>query len=75
MDLFWCWGADNETRLVIVGDVHGMWSDADNVAAAALDPDLVIFVGDVGNEDVELVKEIAQAPYPKAVLLGNHDAL
>lgn len=58
-----------------MGDVHGMWSNADNVAATALNPDLVIFVGDIGNEEVELVKEISQAPYPKAVLLGNHDAL
>lgn len=39
-----------------------------------MDPDLAIFVGDFGNEDVEIVKKVADLELPKAVILGNHDA-
>lgn len=30
--------------------------------------------GDFGNENVELVQSIADLDFPKAVILGNHDA-
>lgn len=30
--------------------------------------------GDFGEEDVPLVQSVAALPFPKAVILGNHDA-
>ena len=33
-----------------------------------------MFVGDLGDEDVEMVGRIADLPIEKAVILGNHDA-
>jgi hypothetical protein len=33
-----------------------------------------VFVGDFGEEDVALVSRVALFNYPKAVILGNHDA-
>eukprot|EP00216_Chloropicon_sp_CCMP2111_P005500 CAMPEP_0198247008 /NCGR_PEP_ID=MMETSP1446-20131203/46262_1 /TAXON_ID=1461542 ORGANISM="Unidentified sp, Strain CCMP2111" /NCGR_SAMPLE_ID=MMETSP1446 /ASSEMBLY_ACC=CAM_ASM_001112 /LENGTH=326 /DNA_ID=CAMNT_0043931333 /DNA_START=1457 /DNA_END=2437 /DNA_ORIENTATION=- len=61
-------------RLVCVGDVHGCWSEESTKALESLEPDVALFVGDMGNEDVELVESIAQIQLPKAVILGNHDA-
>lgn len=63
------------TRLALVGDVHDQWSHADVVALHALRPDMTLFVGDIGNENVPLVERIASLDKPKAVILGNHDAL
>jgi uncharacterized protein (TIGR04168 family) len=37
-------------------------------------PDLVLFTGDFGEENVELVRDISNLDFPKAVILGNHDA-
>mmetsp|Transcript_9255 Transcript_9255/g.16311 ORF Transcript_9255/g.16311 Transcript_9255/m.16311 type:complete len:432 (+) Transcript_9255:36-1331(+) len=63
------------TRLVIIGDVHGAWSaTADLAALKLLNPSMCIFLGDFGNEDVELVSQVASLELPKAVILGNHDA-
>jgi len=47
-------------RLVCVGDVHGCWSEESTKALESLEPDVALFVGDMGNEDVELVESIAQ---------------
>ncbi|MEM1251608.1 MAG: TIGR04168 family protein [Cyanobacteria bacterium P01_H01_bin.21] len=60
--------------IAIIGDVHDQWSDADAYALAALNVDLAMFVGDFGNEAIATVRQIAAAPLPKAVILGNHDA-
>lgn len=57
-----------------MGDVHDQWSAADNLALQHLKVDLVLFVGDFGNEAVEVVREVAAVSIPKAVILGNHDA-
>ncbi|XP_020091025.1 uncharacterized protein LOC109712018 isoform X2 [Ananas comosus] len=38
-----------------------------------MQPDLVLFTGDYGNENVELVKSISNIKIPKAAILGNHD--
>ena len=65
------------TNLVVVGDVHAQWDDVlDRAALEALSPDAVLFVGDLGNQDVELVSRIAslKASYNIAAILGNHDA-
>lgn len=61
-------------RLVVVGDVHDAWSERDEAALSVLNPTMVLFVGDFGNEAVQIVAQVAQLHIPKAVILGNHDA-
>jgi uncharacterized protein (TIGR04168 family) len=61
-------------RIAIVGDVHDQWDADDEIALHHLGVDLVLFVGDFGNEAVELVARIAAVNLPKAVIFGNHDA-
>uniref|UniRef100_A0A1J3E121 Calcineurin-like phosphoesterase domain-containing protein n=1 Tax=Noccaea caerulescens TaxID=107243 RepID=A0A1J3E121_NOCCA len=62
-------------RIAIVGDIHGFWNlNEDRRALGLLQPDLVLFTGDFGDEDVPLVQSVAALPFPKAVILGNHDA-
>lgn len=66
--------ADRPIRLAIVGDIHEQWNQDDQSALLALGVDAALFVGDFGNEAVEITRAIAQLPLPKAVILGNHDA-
>jgi len=61
-------------KVAVVGDVHDQWSKKDEEALLYLGIDLVLFVGDFGNESVEIVREVAGLNLPKAVILGNHDA-
>jgi uncharacterized protein (TIGR04168 family) len=61
-------------KIAVVGDVHDQWEQEDGVALKYLGVDLVLFVGDFGNESVEVVREVASLDMPKAVVLGNHDA-
>lgn len=61
-------------RVAIIGDIHGQWSELDHRILSQLDLDLVLFVGDLGNEDVAIARQIAALDLPKAVILGNHDA-
>uniref|UniRef100_A0A1J3HP19 Calcineurin-like phosphoesterase domain-containing protein n=1 Tax=Noccaea caerulescens TaxID=107243 RepID=A0A1J3HP19_NOCCA len=62
-------------RIAVVGDIHGFWNlNEDRKALGLLQPDLVLFTGDFGEEDVPLVQSVAALPFPKAVILGNHDA-
>lgn len=63
------------TRLAIVGDVHEQWYSGDVQSVKALQPDLTLFVGDLGNEALEVVRDVASLDIPKCVILGNHDAL
>ncbi len=60
--------------IAVVGDVHEQWEAADHEALHHLGVDLVLFVGDLGNESVRVARAIAQLDLPKAVILGNHDA-
>ena len=60
--------------IAIVGDVHDQWEAADEIALRRLNVDLVLFVGDFGNESVELVARLATLDLPKAAIFGNHDA-
>ncbi len=60
--------------LTVVGDVHRWWRAADSVFLERRPPDLTLFVGDLGDEDVEMVRRVAALAVPKVVLLGNHDA-
>jgi uncharacterized protein (TIGR04168 family) len=61
-------------RIAVVGDVHNQWDYEDEAALLALEVDLVLFVGDFGNEAVEIVEQVARLPIPSAIALGNHDA-
>jgi uncharacterized protein (TIGR04168 family) len=60
--------------LLVVGDVHRMWRQQDSRFVEAGAHDMTLFVGDLGDEDVEMVETIAALRTPKAVILGNHDA-
>ena len=60
--------------IAIVGDVHNQWSEADSLALQHLEVDLALFVGDFGNEAVDVVRQVAAVPVPKAAIMGNHDA-
>lgn len=65
---------DTCLKIAVIGDVHGAWDAEDELALRHLGVDLVLFVGDFGNEAVEVVRAIAALSLPKAVVLGNHDA-
>ncbi len=65
---------EKSVKIAVVGDVHEQWEAADGEALQRLGVDLVLFVGDFGNESVDLVRSIAALDIPKAVTLGNHDA-
>jgi uncharacterized protein (TIGR04168 family) len=60
--------------IAVIGDVHDLWEAEDGAALEQLGVDLALFVGDFGNESVEVVRLIADLSLPKAVILGNHDA-
>lgn len=60
--------------IAVVGDVHDLWDADDEPALKRLGVDLVLLVGDFGNESVEVVRAIANMNLPKAAILGNHDA-
>lgn len=60
--------------LTIVGDVHRHWRRADADYLERSRPDHVLFVGDLGDEDVEMVRIVTELQVPKSVMLGNHDA-
>ncbi|MFB2893860.1 TIGR04168 family protein [Aerosakkonemataceae cyanobacterium BLCC-F50] len=61
-------------KIAVVGDVHDQWEAADGEALRRLGVDLVLFVGDFGNESVGVVEAIASLDIPKAAIMGNHDA-
>jgi uncharacterized protein (TIGR04168 family) len=60
--------------IAVVGDVHYQWDSNDALVLNHLGVDLVLFVGDFGNEAVDVVQSIAHLNIPKAAILGNHDA-
>jgi uncharacterized protein (TIGR04168 family) len=60
-------------KIAVVGDVHDRWDENDAIALQHLGVDLVLFVGDFGNESVNVVRSIAQLNLPKAAIFGNHD--
>ena len=61
-------------KIAVVGDIHDQWEAEDGEALKHLGVDLVLFVGDFGNESVEVVRAIASLDIPKAAVFGNHDA-
>lgn len=60
-------------RLAIAGDLHGDWSCHDEQLLEQLRPDALLFVGDLSDGDLRLVKAITRLKLPCAVILGNHD--
>jgi uncharacterized protein (TIGR04168 family) len=64
----------NFVKIAVIGDVHDQWEVEDGIALKHLGVDLALFVGDFGNESVEVVKAIASLDIPKAAVMGNHDA-
>ncbi|KAK7329971.1 hypothetical protein VNO77_24154 [Canavalia gladiata] len=67
--------AASSIRIAVVGDVHDCWnSEQDSKALEFLQPDLVLFTGDFGDENVEVVQSVAELEFAKAVILGNHDS-
>jgi len=65
---------NQQIKIAVVGDVHDQWQEADRLALHHLGVDLVLFVGDFGDESVEIVRAIAAVDLPKAAIMGNHDA-
>lgn len=66
--------AKPDLKIAVIGDVHDLWEAEDEAALKSLEIDLVLFVGDFGNESVEIVRRIAALDLPKAAITGNHDA-
>jgi metallophosphoesterase superfamily enzyme len=65
--------------IAVVGDPHGCWDSGDEDAITGLNPDALVCVGDIDDEDPKLVRRLADfahrsLPGKAAVLLGNHDA-
>ena len=67
-------GNPNKIKIAVIGDIHDQWESEDGEALKHLGVDLALFVGDFGNESVEVVRQIASLDIPKAVIMGNHDA-
>ncbi|MEO0521158.1 MAG: TIGR04168 family protein [Cyanobacteria bacterium P01_A01_bin.116] len=61
-------------KIAVIGDIHDLWDLEDNAALKHLNVDLALFVGDYGNEAVDVVRRIAAVEVPKAAVMGNHDA-
>jgi uncharacterized protein (TIGR04168 family) len=64
----------NQIKIAVVGDIHDQWEEEDNLTLKHLGVDLVLFVGDFGNESVNIVRRIASLDLPKVAIMGNHDA-
>ncbi|MCW6035818.1 TIGR04168 family protein [Spirulina subsalsa FACHB-351] len=67
-------GVPQSLTIAVIGDIHEQWEMEDNEALEHLGVDLALFVGDFGNESLEVVGRIAQLRIPYAAILGNHDA-
>ncbi|MEY2985254.1 MAG: hypothetical protein RLZZ568_1871 [Cyanobacteriota bacterium] len=63
-----------QMTIAVVGDIHEQWEIADHLALQEIGVDLVLFVGDFGNESLKVVGLIAELDLPKATIFGNHDA-
>lgn len=61
-------------KIAVVGDIHDQWEADDARSLQQLGVNLVLFVGDFGNESVDVVRAIAAIDLPKATVFGNHDA-
>jgi uncharacterized protein (TIGR04168 family) len=66
--------ASQEHELLVLGDLHGHFDETDIRFIERRAPLLTLFVGDLGDEDVEIVERISELQVPHLVMLGNHDA-
>ncbi len=60
-------------RIAVAGDLHGTWQQMDHELLREINPDGVLFVGDLGESDIDLIRSIKELQIPTAVILGNHD--
>ncbi len=51
--------------LLVVGDIHRHWRPEDALYLERGDQDMVLFVGDFGDEDVSMVRAVSQVGYPR----------
>ncbi|WP_299486825.1 TIGR04168 family protein [Acaryochloris sp. IP29b_bin.137] len=61
-------------KIAVIGDIHDAWDEEDPKALERLGVDLALFVGDFGNEAVEVVRAVSTLALPYAASFGNHDA-
>jgi len=61
-------------EILVFGDLHGHFDDGDLAFVEERKPELVLFLGDLGDEDPEVAKRIRTIQAPFRILLGNHDA-
>ena len=60
-------------KIAIVGDCHGQWSELDIEILSIIKPDIVLFVGDISDGSIKIIKKINLINIPTYVILGNHD--
>ena len=60
-------------KIAIVGDCHGLWSETDIEILSIVKPDFVLFVGDISEGKIKIIKKINCLDIQSYVLLGNHD--
>ena len=60
-------------KIAIVGDCHGQWSELDLKVLSIIKPNIVLFVGDISDGSVKIIKKINEIKIPTFVILGNHD--
>ncbi len=61
-------------EILVLGDLHGQFDTVDQRFLEARHPLLSLFVGDLGDEDPEMVAKVLKTRIPTFGLLGNHDA-
>ena len=61
------------TNIAIAGDLHGAWDERDHELLMHIKPDAILFVGDLLDGDLRVIKSIRRISIPCAVILGNHD--
>ena len=65
---------DSPKEILIFGDLHGQFDDGDLAFVEERQPELVLFLGDLGDEDPAIAREVRKIQAPFRILLGNHDA-
>ena len=60
-------------KIAIVGDCHSQLSELDVEVLSIIKPDMVLFVGDISDGSVKIIKKINKIKIPSFVILGNHD--
>ena len=60
-------------KIAIVGDCHGQWSESDVRILSLIKPDLVMFIGDISDGSIKIIKKINLLNITTFVILGNHD--